>query len=497
MAQGEKPYRVYRGGRVKGRVPTIGSRSGRRPAATPAGAVQGPRAEGARRHRTRATGVAGSASGSQSSSCSSSSGRSAASWPSAAARRRRTSGSRSAIRRRRPRSSRQSGLVLTNPSVTLLLGTDHRRRSASAGGFERSDSIMLLRTDPVEGPPQLPVDSARPARRTCRATATTKINSAFQLGGAALAIKTVRGFTGRRGQPRCDRRLRRVHQGDRQGRRRRHQRPGPILSNKFDCPYPTQARCDRWQGWRFAKGMQHMDGHRARVYSRIRENKLNPARERHHARPTPAGRDPGAALEADEPGVLAKLPFIGDDVMKPLTTDFSAGQLIQLGAGQEAKRQRAPLPARRDARASGAGTSSPTRRRGGRLPRSSAPRRRSRRFLARPPRSGPAVSRRVRRETARRRGAMIVSLARIAVEPRVPAASGTWATEVRFDGARAVYARPGGTVLCLRRALPSPTSSSATFLTSFFSLFSPLSLLSPSRRRTSRRRATACAPPRP
>ena len=53
--------------------------------------------------------------------------------------------------------------------------------------------------------------------------------------------------------------------------------PRPILSNKFDCPYATQARCDRWQGWRFAQGMQHMDGHRARVYSRIRENKLDPA----------------------------------------------------------------------------------------------------------------------------------------------------------------------------------------------------------------------------
>jgi hypothetical protein len=28
--------------------------------------------------------------------------------------------------------------------------------------------------------------------------------------------------------------------------------------------------------------------------------------------------------------VLLKLPFIGDDVMRPLTTDLTAGQLIQL-----------------------------------------------------------------------------------------------------------------------------------------------------------------------
>src|SRR5439155_22265625 len=30
------------------------------------------------------------------------------------------------------------------------------------------------------------------------------------------------------------------------------------------------------------------------------------------------------------PTVFLKLPFIGDDLLRPLTTDFSAGQLIQL-----------------------------------------------------------------------------------------------------------------------------------------------------------------------
>jgi len=53
--------------------------------------------------------------------------------------------------------------------------------------------------------------------------------------------------------------------------------PKPILSNKFECPYPTQARCDRWPGWRFAKGQQHMDGRRALIYSRVRQNQLDPS----------------------------------------------------------------------------------------------------------------------------------------------------------------------------------------------------------------------------
>ena len=52
--------------------------------------------------------------------------------------------------------------------------------------------------------------------------------------------------------------------------------PEPILSNRFDCPFKTQARCQEWKGWRFQRGPQHMNGERALIYSRIRENQLNP-----------------------------------------------------------------------------------------------------------------------------------------------------------------------------------------------------------------------------
>ena len=108
--------------------------------------------------------------------------------------------------------------------------------------------------------------------------------------------------------------------------------PAPILSNKFDCPFKTQARCDRWQGWRFAKGTQHMNGRRARVYSRIRENKLNPSES--DITRTERQQEVIQALlsKLTSPGVLVKLPFIGDDIMRPLTTDLSAGQLIQIAA---------------------------------------------------------------------------------------------------------------------------------------------------------------------
>ena len=106
--------------------------------------------------------------------------------------------------------------------------------------------------------------------------------------------------------------------------------PKPILSNKFDCPYKTQARCDRWQGWRFAKGRQHMNGKRARVYSRIRENKLNPGESDITRTERQQAVIQALLSKLTSPGVLVKLPFIGKDIMRPLTTDLTAGQLIQI-----------------------------------------------------------------------------------------------------------------------------------------------------------------------
>ena len=79
--------------------------------------------------------------------------------------------------------------------------------------------------------------------------------------------------------------------------------PAPILSNRFDCPYKTAQRCQQWEGWRFAKGKQHMDGRRALIYSRIRENRLDP-------RETDLTR--GARQQAVMQAATAKLTSPGD-----------------------------------------------------------------------------------------------------------------------------------------------------------------------------------------
>jgi LCP family protein required for cell wall assembly len=159
---------------------------------------------------------------------------------------------------------------------------------------------------------------------------TSKINAAMQVGGPRLAVRTVARLTGLPvnhvaivdfGQ--FEKLIDKIGGID-------VVVPRPIIS-KFDCPYPTEERCAQWEGWRFAKGKQHMDGHRALIYSRVRKNKLDPsdtdfARAERNQQVLQA-----VAGKLTSFGTLLKLPFIGDDLLAPITTDLSTKTFLSLG----------------------------------------------------------------------------------------------------------------------------------------------------------------------
>jgi LCP family protein required for cell wall assembly len=330
MAREEKPYRVYRGGRAKGKVPSATQRPGRPQRDGGDGRGRGGaerteyRGPGARQKPVRW-------------------GRriglgalvllllilvwAIASWFAF------SSGVSDANKRLDPNAKNalasQSGLLLSHPTTILIMGTD----TAKVGGREgdrHSDSILLLHTDPshhrlyylsIPRDLQVPVPGV----------GTTKINAAFQNGGPALAIKTIHDFTG------LD--INHVIVVDFADFKDLIDAlggidvnvPKPIRSNRFDCPFATQAQCSKWQGWRFPKGTQHMNGQRALIYSRIRENVLDPSEN-----DITRGARQQAVLDAvgakfTSPGTLISLPFDGASLAKPLTTDLSAGQLTQLG----------------------------------------------------------------------------------------------------------------------------------------------------------------------
>src|SRR3954471_16568533 len=326
MAREEKPYRVYRGGRAKGKVPTTSrgarvrsaegsSRSEYRGPGGAAGAGKRPRwgrrialALGALVVLLVVWAVAGYLSVS--------------------------SGVSNANDRLDPNAKallqKQNGLLLSHPTTILMLGTDNATNIAGRAGDMHSDSIMLLRTDPSHHRLYF-LSIPRDLQVPIPGIGTTKINAAYQNGGAALAIRTIRQFTG------LDvNHVIVVNFGD-------FKElidalggidvnvPKPIRSNRFDCPYATQAQCDKWQGCRFEKGNQHMNGERALIYSRIRKNVLDPS-ETDFTR----GARQQAVIDAvtsklASPGTFLKAPFRGSSYVKPLSTDLSTSQLVELG----------------------------------------------------------------------------------------------------------------------------------------------------------------------
>jgi LCP family protein required for cell wall assembly len=210
-----------------------------------------------------------------------------------------------------------------------VLGTDNAPLPGRLGD-RHSDSIMLMRTDPKHHRVyylSIPRDLVVPIP----GVGTAKINAAMQAGGPALAIRTVHAFTGipidhvvvvnfadfkklidALGGVTID-------------------VPRRILSDRFDCPYATQSRCQQWPGWRFRKGPQHMNGERALIYSRVRVNQLDPSESDFTRQARQQAVTQAVMSKLTSVGTLVGMPFHGSSLVEPLATDLSTWQLIQLG----------------------------------------------------------------------------------------------------------------------------------------------------------------------
>jgi LCP family protein required for cell wall assembly len=313
MAVGEKPYRLYRGGRKKGKVPLEKSR---RPAERPAA----PKAPKRRRRwwlwALLALGVlvlltvAWAAVGflSFSSGVSEANDR--------------------LPRRALGQLAEQQGSILSTPTTTLVIGTDGGN-TPGRGDARRSDSLLLVRTDPSRQRLTY-LSIPRDLRVDIPGFGSEKINAANQYGGPALTLATVRRLTG---LP-----IQHVVVVDFDGFKDLIDAlggievtvPKPILSNKFDCPYPPK-RCQSWEGWRFGKGKQHMDGRRALIYSRIRTNQLDPSDSDISRTSRQQAVADALGNEIASFGTFLRLPFMGDSLAAPLATDMSAWELAKLG----------------------------------------------------------------------------------------------------------------------------------------------------------------------
>lgn len=221
----------------------------------------------------------------------------------------------------------QNGLLLSNPSTILVLGTDE---GFDRQGPFRSDAMMIVRTDPDAHRIAL-LSIPRDLRVNIPGRGADKVNAAYAFGGPTLAIRTVEGLTGLPVNHVIVMNFAKFEEVIDALGGITVDVPERILSNRFECPYRTQAECDRWRGWRFRRGEQEMGGRRALIYARIRQNQLDP-----EDNDLTRGERQQAVLQAtaDEItsfGTFARMPFIGDDLVKPLATDLSANEFLQLG----------------------------------------------------------------------------------------------------------------------------------------------------------------------
>ncbi len=218
-----------------------------------------------------------------------------------------------------------SGSALTTPHTILFLGVDTGGQREDTG---RADSVVLMRTDPDSHRISL-LSIPRDLRVEVPGRGLDKVNAAYTEGGAGLTVETVENLTG---IP--------IHHAviidfdsfpeviDAVGGVSIDV-PAPIVSNRFDCPYPSTMACEQWEGWKFSSGTQTMDGKRALVYSRVRENQLDSSEsdisrgERQQA----VIRSTVDQLVSVE--TFARLPLVGRDVTRPLATDLSTSELFE------------------------------------------------------------------------------------------------------------------------------------------------------------------------
>ena len=137
--------------------------------------------------------------------------------------------------------STQSGLILNEPTTTLLLGTDHGP-GAGREGARRTDSMLLVRTDPERGRTSF-LSIPRDLRVEVPGQGFAKINAAYQSAGPDLAIRTIRDFSGCAPSPRRGRRLRRLRAPDRRARRGDRRRARADRLEPVRLPVLDRERC--------------------------------------------------------------------------------------------------------------------------------------------------------------------------------------------------------------------------------------------------------------
>jgi LCP family protein required for cell wall assembly len=220
-----------------------------------------------------------------------------------------------------------NGSMLTTARTILVLGADRGGRREDRQGTGRSDSIMLIRTDPDDHRISY-LSIPRDLRVDIPGRGPDKVNAAFAHGGPALSIDTVESLTGLEVNHVIVVDFATFEEVIDAVGGITINNPTRVLSNPFDCPFKGAEACAEFDGWRFRKGEIELDGRRALIYARTRENQLDPGES-----DITRGERQQRVLQALMAKITGldgyfRMPLVGDDIVKPLATDLSTNELL-------------------------------------------------------------------------------------------------------------------------------------------------------------------------
>lgn len=220
-----------------------------------------------------------------------------------------------------------SGSVLTGSTI-LVLGSDARPKGSKepgAGGASRSDSIMLLNVG-VGSVRKLSIP--RDTQAEIPGNGVGKINSAYAIGGPALAIETVENFLGN------DLQINHLIEVNFEQFPNFIDTLGGIDVTLRKCvrspPFGEFGAGNGQPALRFKKGENHLNGRQALGFSRIRKNSCSP-NEDDRAR---AARQQqvlsGIRGSLLSPRTFVKLPWVAWDAPRTVRTDLAGPGMTAL-----------------------------------------------------------------------------------------------------------------------------------------------------------------------
>jgi LCP family protein required for cell wall assembly len=224
------------------------------------------------------------------------------------------------------------GIPIGSPTTILVLGSDQRSKStrepgASTSGRGRSDSIMLLR---VGGGANSRLSIARDTVVDIPGSGRQKINGAYAIGGAPLAIRTVSSYLGIEVNHVIE--VSFSEFPDLIDAMGGIDYKGSCVVAKVNGGYRNGGVTIRIKSGE----KEHLTGKQALALARVRKNDCNPrendlSRARRQQRIIGAMR--GQVLGVTPPSGFARLPWISWQVPRTFKTDMSGPTLMAVFGG--------------------------------------------------------------------------------------------------------------------------------------------------------------------